>query len=339
MKIAIHHRKGSYSDRWIAYCKENNIPYKVVDCFKTDIIDQLEDCDGLMWHYHHAYFKDLLHAKKLLFSLEHAGKKVYPNFHSNWHFDDKVAQKFLLESIKAPLVKSYVFYTKQGALSWASETSFPKVFKLKGGAGSKNVKLVNNFSECKRLINKAFGKGFPVVDKKSNLKERVRQFKEGKVGYAALFRAIGKFFILPEYQKRIPNEKGYIYFQDFIPGNNSDMRIIVVHDNAFGGRRMVRKGDFRASGSGNTLYEFEKLDERCASIAFKVTNKLKAQSLAFDFVFDEFNEPKIVEISYGYTMSFADPCTGYWDRNLKWHKGPFIPQEWMVENLINEIKN
>lgn len=64
VKIAIHHRKGSFSDRWIEYCIQNNIPFKLVNCFSSDIVEQVKDCDALMWHYHHAHSKDMIAAKK-----------------------------------------------------------------------------------------------------------------------------------------------------------------------------------------------------------------------------------------------------------------------------------
>ena len=38
MKIAIHHRQGSFSDRWIEYCETNNIEYKIVNAFDNNII-------------------------------------------------------------------------------------------------------------------------------------------------------------------------------------------------------------------------------------------------------------------------------------------------------------
>ena len=44
MKIAIHHSQGTFSDRWVAYCEKEQIPYKLVDCYKNDIIQQLDDC-------------------------------------------------------------------------------------------------------------------------------------------------------------------------------------------------------------------------------------------------------------------------------------------------------
>ncbi len=44
MKLAIHHQSGndSYSDRWIEYCRNNKIEYEIVNCYDTDIIEQLK---------------------------------------------------------------------------------------------------------------------------------------------------------------------------------------------------------------------------------------------------------------------------------------------------------
>lgn len=36
----------------------------------------------------------------------------------------------------------------------------PKVFKLRGGAGSQNVALIRSAKEGKEIIAQAFGKGF-----------------------------------------------------------------------------------------------------------------------------------------------------------------------------------
>jgi len=119
MKIALHSRPGSFSDKWINYCDQHNVPYKLVDCYNSDIIEQLQNCDGLMWHWVHNDYKAQLFARQLIYSLELMGKKVFPDSDTCWHYDDKVGQKYLLEAIDAPLVSSYVFYEKDQALEWA----------------------------------------------------------------------------------------------------------------------------------------------------------------------------------------------------------------------------
>lgn len=338
MKIAIHHRPGSFSDRWIAYCKKQDIPYKIVNAFDSDIIEQVKDCDVFMWHHHHGQFKDVLTAKRILFALEHAGIKVFPDFKTGWHFDDKVAQKYLLEAIGAPLVPSYVFYDKQEALEWANTTSYPKVFKLKGGAGSANVKLVKTYKEAKRLINKAFGKGFAQYDRFGAFKERLRKVKEGKTGFIDILKGLGRLFITTEFAKQQSPERGYAYFQDFIPNNDSDTRVVVIGGKfAAAEKRMVRKDDFRASGSGEFSYTDINID--FIEKALKISKKLKLLSAAFDFIQSENGEPLIVELSYGFGTAGIEASPGYWDSELNWHEGQFNPQEWMIHQVVLSNNN
>ena len=338
MKIAIHERKGSFSDRWIEYCNNNSIRYKIVNCYNSDIIEQLKDYDGLLWHHDPRILEDSLFAKQLLFSLEKRKIKIFPDFDTGWHFDDKVGQKYLLESINAPLVPSFIFYNQKNALQWAKKTSYPKVFKLRKGAGSSNVKLIKSYNQNKKVIKKAFKKGFSQFNKKDFLKERIREFKNGKANLIDVLKGFRILFIGSNIAKMQGNEKGYVYYQEFIPNNNFDIRIIVIGKKAFAIKRMVRENDFRASGSGEICYNPNEIDERCIKIAFKTNEKLKADSIAYDFVFDKNNNPLIIELSYGFDMKIYDECTGFWDKNLIWHPGKFNPQEWIIENLINLIK-
>lgn len=339
MKIAIHRNnpKVFFCKRWIEYCEKENIPYKIVNAYDNDIIEQLRDCDAFMWHHSNYDYKDALFAKQLLFSLEQSGITVFPNFQTNWHFDDKVGQKYLLEAINAPLVPSYVFYTKQEALRWVNKTVFPKVFKLRGGSGSSNVKLVKTKRTAIRLINKAFGRGFSQFDKINHLKFRYGNFKSGKENFTSVLKGIARLFIGTKYSNNFPQEKGYIYFQEFIPNNNFDIRIIVIGDKAFALKRLVRKGDFRASGSGNIIYDKNEIDVRCVQLSFNINRSIQAQSIAFDYVFDEQSNPQVVEMSYGFAVEAYDHCPGYWDSQLQWHECKFNPQNWMIMDLINLI--
>ncbi|WP_180157315.1 MULTISPECIES: RimK family alpha-L-glutamate ligase [unclassified Acinetobacter] len=336
MKIAIHHRSGSFSERWINYCEKNAIEFKLVNAFDNNIIEQLADCDAFLWHHHHAQYKDVLTAKRILFALEHAGIKVFPDFRTGWHFDDKVAQKYLLEAINAPLVPSYVFYDKEKALEWANNTDYPKVFKLKGGAGSSNVRLAKNKNEAIRLINKAFGKGFAQFDRYENLKEKFRKFKSGQEGLFGIIKGLIRLFIGTKFGNEQYLERGYIYFQEFIPNNNSDIRVIVVGDKAFAIKRMVRDNDFRASGSGNIVYDHLQIDVNIVELAFHINKKLQCSSVAFDFVIDKDGSPLVVEISYGYAMEAYDKCPGYWDDNLNWHNEKFDAQAWTISQMIEK---
>lgn len=335
MKIAIHNRPGSFSDRWIEYCNEKEIAYKLVNCYDSDIISQLNDCNALMWHYHHTNYKDVLFARQLLFSLQQDSKKVFPDFNTGWHFDDKVGQKYLLESINAPLVPSYVFYTKKEALEWVNSTTFPKVFKLRGGAGSSNVQLIKTNFQAKKIIKKAFGNGFSQYNKWGSLKERVRKVKSGKGNYIDILKGIGRFFISQEFARMHGKEKGYVYFQDFIENEGYDIRVVVINNKAVAVKRLIRENDFRASGSGNLVFENENIDKRFIKLAFELAKTLNTQSSAFDFIQDLNSNIYVVEMSYGFPMlNFLDGAGGYWTDDIIWHEGNFNLQGWMVETLF-----
>lgn len=336
MKIAIHKRESSFSEHWINYCINCNIDYKIVNAFDNDIIEHIKDCDGFMWHHHQENFKDIIVAKSILFSLEQAGIKVFPNFSTGWHFDDKVSQKYLLEAINAPLVKSFVFYDKNQALDWAENTSYPKVFKLKGGASASNVKLVKNKKDAYKLIKKAFSKGFLQFDRISYLKECIYKFRNSKESFIIIMKGIYRLFVLPDFAKKLSREKGYIYFQDFIPNNNFDTRIVVIGGNiAAAEKRFVRDNDFRASGSGK--FSYTDINLEMVRISFNVAKRLNLQSAAFDFILDSNGNPLIVEVSYGFGMKGIVNVPGYWDVNLNWHEGDFDPFSIMVNDLIKSL--
>ena len=335
MKIAIHHTPGSFSERWINYCEEKGISYKVVNAYDSDIIEQVRDCDAFMWHHHHANYKDALFAKQLLYSLQIAGKKVFPDFNTGWHFDDKVGQKYLLEAIDAPLVPSFVFYSKKEALSWIKKTTFPKVFKLRGGAGASNVKLVKTPKEAVKIVNKAFGSGFSQFDRWGYLKERFNKWRKGRNSFIGVMKGIGRLFVPTSYAKMHSKEKGYVYFQEFIPGNKTDFRIKVVNGRCWGFQRKVRDNDFRASGSGYLIFNNSQIPMEMVAIALNVAKKLSLQSVAFDFVIDKkYNKCLIVEMSYGFGFDENETKNGYWDYCLRRHEELFSPFDWMVEGML-----
>jgi glutathione synthase/RimK-type ligase-like ATP-grasp enzyme len=287
-----------------------------------------------MWHHDHGNAQDLIAAKPILFALEHSGYKVFPNFKTAWYFDDKLAQKYLFEALNIPSPRSYAFFSKKDALLWANKASFPKVFKLRCGAGSSNVILARTRREAVSLIYKAFGRGFPAYQAWPSLKERWRKFREGKASFAEPVKGCLRFFRSPEYAKVQGREVGYAYFQDFVPGNDSDTRVIAIGDRAFALKRYTRENDFRASGSGNFGYAPELFDLRCVDLAFRITDIVKSQVGVFDFVFDSSQKPVLIEISYGFRPDGYDDCPGFWDRSLKWHATTFDPYGWMVESLL-----
>lgn len=337
--IAIHDSLNGFHPRWIEYCERFQVPYKRVDCYSSDIIQQLRGCDALMWHHGQSNPKDILVARPILCALEHAGIRVFPDFRTAWHFDDKVAQKYLFEALDISAVPAQVFVDREQALKWSASSDFPKVFKLRRGAGSSGVKLVNGPPEARRLIKKAFNRGFPVYDPWGSLKERVYKWRLGKFPVTEIFKGLVRVILPPRFSRILGRERGYVYFQDFVPENSTDIRVFVVGGRACAVTRSTRPNDFRASGSGLLNYDPSRLDLRLIRAGFEVSRKIGSDATAMDFIVDSNGDPLLIEISYGSPVEFYDNCPGYWDRELRWHSASVNTQAWMVEHLLNEIRS
>lgn len=338
VQLAIHHRKGSFSDRWIAYCESQGIQYQVVNCLDSNIIKRLSDMSVLLWHWSQDDPREQLMARHVIRAAEMMGVKVFPNTSSCWYFDDKLAQKYLLEAVGAPLVPTYVFYDLKEAFQWIDRTSFPKVFKLRKGAGSRNVRLVHNATQARILAERAFSSGFsPVPHYGTDALKRYRAAKKHGKLLNVLKRLPSVLLTINDNRRLMGREKGYVYFQDFIPGNAFDTRVTVIGNSAFAYTRNVRPGDFRASGSGDVVYGANRINRKCVEIAFEVTRKIGAQSLAFDFVLGEDQRPLLLEVSYAFIPHLVHSCPGFWDSKLNWHEGQVWPQDRILTDLLHNL--
>ena len=162
--------------------------------------------------------------------------------------------------------------------------------------------------------------------------EKITNFKN----FIALLKSILRIFIPTEVEKFSSKQKGYIYFQDFIANNSYDSRIEVIGERCTAVRRYNRKNDFRASGSGNWAFDKNLFDIKMIKLAFEIAEKLNLQSVAFDFIVDN-NEYKVVEMSYCWPTEGSELYSGYWDRNMNWHEGDIISENFMIDGFINEI--
>jgi hypothetical protein len=259
---------------------------------------------------------------------KHLGISCLPNYITSWPYEDKIKEYYLLKQHGFPIVDTYVFWDKKAALAWLETATFPIIFKLKRGAGSKNVLLIKNKKHVKRIVNKMFGRGvFPQsIDRnKFNLVREIRH-----IGGNILRKYRGE-----DLSSLWQKHKNYVLFQRYLADNKYDTRITVIGDRAFGFRRFNRVDDFRASGSGKIDYDAAKVDKRCIEVAFAVSKNMQFQTMAYDFLFTPDNEPQFSEISYTYIDTAIYNCPGYWDSNLYWHEGHFWPQYFQLMDALD----
>ena len=337
--IAIVPRVNSFSERWIPYCEANKIPYVTVDPYHSGVIAAIEGCRALLWHWTQDDYRAQLFARQLSLALEAKGIVVFPDSRSSWLFDDKVSQKYMLEALGLPLVPCTVFYDERSATQWANSTTYPKVFKLRGGAGSRNVLLVNGKRHAVSLIRRAFGQGFRSASRFGRVREAVWHHRRDG-GLDNLLRVAKRLAETPFQsleERLLPVQKGYVYFQEFKTGCALDDRFIVIGDRCICLRRYCREADFRASGSGVVSRDPVLFPLEGVQLAFETARKLKVRCLAVDVVYSH-GRPMLVEVSYGFVMGpLYDLCPGYYDSALNWHAAAVDPQEYIIEDVLHSV--
>ena len=327
-----------WSHPWIEYCKKNNIKHDVIDLFHVNNpMNLLKQYDCLLWHFGQYNYADMLEARSILYSAKQMGLKVFPDFNDAWHFDDKVAEMYLLQSINAPIPKSYVFYDINDFESWLQQekTLLPMVGKLRTGSGSHNVKLLKNEQALKHYAKRMLDKGYnPAPNLIYKTTSNVRS-SHNWATFKDKAKRIPEFLQVLGNAKKFPDERGYIYLQEFIPNDNYDMKVVVVGDKLSGVIRPVRSHDFRASGGGEVFFDHTFFTESIIKSAFAVTDALGTQCMGYDYVINnETKQAVIVEMSYGFSHAAIMSSKGYFDRECVLHDRALNAPFEILDNIL-----
>lgn len=335
--VAIHHREGSFSERWLQCSPTLGLQPLAVDGLSSSIIDRLAGCEAFLWHLSQDLEADLKFARSVLLAAEGMGMRTFPNHATCWHFDDKIAQKYLLESIGAPLAPTWAFFSKADALSFLKEAEYPLVFKLRRGAGSLNVQLVESPRRGESLVRQMFARGMRPFPAAERLRRGVASARTGMATDPSfrvrLMRAARRWLGQTVWGER---ERGYVLLQRLIPGNDHDVRVTVIGDRAFVFFRGVRPNDFRASGSGLISYpRRDQIPRDVIQIACNISQRLGFQSMAYDFVRDQHDKrPLLLEMSFVFSAQAVFDCPGHCLTDGSWHEGPVWPQDAVLGDLM-----
>lgn len=332
--IYIHDSKAPYVDKYKVILDANQIAYETINCQDNDFWKKVQKA-SLYIYYPGMGIGTLLQQRNLISVIDlELNIPCFPNWRTSWHYDDKIAEAFLLSSRGYPLAASWVFWDKDKAIDWARHAHYPLVFKLKNGASSINVVKVNSVKQAEKLINLMFGRGIinnrvPGTNLFGVYQNSVKTFLRSNLVYA--MNRIGlKYSTHSNYNR----ESGYAFFQKFITNNNFETRITIIGKSAFALRRLNRPNDFRASGAGKIDLSPEKIQLRMVELAFKISDEMGFQAMTYDFLIDENDTPVMNEIGCQCADWVIQMFPGYWDRDLIWHSGHFWPQFVQLQYLL-----
>jgi len=304
----------------------------LVDIDAHDWLTSTLGLDALIWNprvmgpVSASFFKE-----KVLFLEMYRGLRVMPSYRTMWHFESKVAQSYLLEQLEVPRPRTVVSFDYQDAVEAVKPLGLPVVAKKSHGASSKNVRLLKSQSELDHYLQREFAQ--QLWDE--------RKSAEGSPRRAAASALLEPWFRQKVIDTMLDHERhGYVYFQEFVPDNDCDLRILVIGRRVQGSWRANRENDFRASGGGQTIWD-RPIPEDAIRLCLETSRRIGADSLAFDLLLRE-GQRLIVEISY--TMPpevYAHGLNGHWleeqDGRLTWVEGYVWPQELWVIRLLEEL--
>ena len=329
---------GSFSNRWIALAEQEGVSVRIVDGWSQDAVEQIRGADAFLWRYRTVLPRRRL-GRNVCQAVEAGlGIPVFPSERTGRYLEDKVSQKYGLEAAGLPTPQTWVFYRPEDAREFVRAAEFPLVFKLSTGIKSKNVVLLKGPDEAEPLIQVMFGAGTTSVDRpNSRGQERVLRLKEASRQYRGL--------MINHAVKPWGLQHGYFYLQEFLPGNDYDVRVTVVGDRAWAFRRHNRPGDFRASGGGLLDYDQGAIDERVIRLAFLAAQRLGVQALTIDGLRRR-DEWVIGEVSCFYESEAVGDCPGQWvlrgppgTGDLAWSGGPMLSEDAIFYGVLAQARS
>lgn len=149
------------------------------------------------------------------------------------------------------------------------DLTFPLVLKLPQGAAGRRVFLAHTRKELIKLINR-----FDTLWRnhlKFYFKERIKKYFLPH----RYVREYGDYFLKQDVR---------FILQPYIPNLVHDYKILVFYDKYYALKRLVRRNDFRASGSGKIL--FEAPPDNLLNYASEIYGKLDTPIAGLDICFD-----------------------------------------------------
>ena len=234
MKIGIFttFQEDKVPQQAIQACNELGVQYQLVDITSSDWLQNVleaSDCDGFFCPSN-CISQELktIQDERYYFVSHFLKRPVYPDFTGLYIHESKRNMATFLEYFNVPHASTKVFTSRQEAIDYLSQCSYPIVIKANVGAGASKVRIIKTQSDAIRIAKRCL----PTI-----------RLKSLKMGY--FYKMVKNGIHYPDLHNP---QKDYLIIQQYIPNVRHEWRIIKIGDSYFGHQKLL-KGNF-ASGSG-----------------------------------------------------------------------------------------
>jgi glutathione synthase/RimK-type ligase-like ATP-grasp enzyme len=294
--------------RWTKYLRfleTNGFPHGLFDLHAHDWIEKAASYDVVVGIVSNEVSR--LEEVRVKYHVLEAfmGKICYPSAEQALLYENKCLEADIAQIYGLPMARTFVSRSREDALAGLDTLRYPLVSKVNQSSGSLGVELVKSPREARRIVHQAFS-------------------RNGRRVHVPWFR-----------------QRHYVYFQEFVPNDGYDVRVVLVGDRAFGYYRKVPRGDFRASGMG--AVEKRALPEEAIRVAQRVQRCVPSPQVIVDMVRGLDGRYAIIEYSLFYQVETAeqliiDGVPGYYvvegDGPIRFEKGRYWVHELALRRFL-----
>jgi hypothetical protein len=180
MRIAIAPdlvQNESFSAKWVERLRARGHTAELVSVRAPDFLERVKSCDGFLWWFPPVPpHRDL--GKRVMSVLHHVSDLVvYPDWRSCWHFDDKVAQAWLLRAAGIPMPRTWIAWDFDEAMDVLRDATYPLVVKLSFGFRGQRVGMLRDRREADAMAHRLFGDGVSDLRKEPRLRAIARPLR------------------------------------------------------------------------------------------------------------------------------------------------------------------
>lgn len=296
-----------YYTKFRRFCIYNGLEYRLIDMHRSDWMKRLEGISCLVWRPLNAQWAVREALDKIKIAAD-SGLPVFPPLYDMMIYENKNMQYCMLKNAGLNAAETFVSYDYKETVAFIKNRArWPVVSKVKVGSASKGVTLLKDRRSALRFAGRAFRNGV-------------------------------------RYSWHADRQKGYVYFQDFIPNQGYDLRVYTAGDRLFGYYRFPGKNDFRASGAGK--WAFDALPRDALETALRVRDGLGLADCAVDYVRDREGRLHIIEVSLFTLIDSPAQCRiddvpGWYEKDGKggfsFKEGQVWPHDLMLKRFLEDV--